>query len=317
MSDKSLHKACLLCFLLGVIPSFVALCFAPWSLEETLVFLSVMVVAGWFGTKKIACCSVPEASTHLTDKVDLVKAGDSQEKKGTQHNSCSKNIEEINVLIETHQERAANSTSAAAKATENATIIASAIEELNASISEIGVQAEKSSGQASSAVEKTKIATSSVEQLSIRSEEILSIIGLIQEIARHTNLLALNATIEAARAGDHGKGFAVVAKEVKDLARQTADATVKIEEQLNEVRAASQAVADHMRTIGVAIAEIDATAETIKTSLHEEEQAVQEIAKSAQATSLATTEVTEGISHMLVTTEDIRCNVMNLYGNSI
>ncbi len=42
------------------------------------------------------------------------------------------------------------------------------------------------------------------------SGEIVSIIGVIDEIAFHpTNLLALNAGVEAARAGEAGKGFAV------------------------------------------------------------------------------------------------------------
>ena len=35
-------------------------------------------------------------------------------------------------------------------------------------------------------------------------------------------------TIEAVRAGEAGKGFAVVAGEIKDLARQTAEATFEI-----------------------------------------------------------------------------------------
>ena len=50
-------------------------------------------------------------------------------------------------------------------------------------------------------------------------------VKLISDIASQTNLLALNATIEAARAGVAGRGFAVVAGEVKELARETAQAT--------------------------------------------------------------------------------------------
>ncbi len=59
-------------------------------------------------------------------------------------------------------------------------------------------------------------------------QQVGSVAGSIERIARQTRLLSLNAGVEAARAGDAGRGFAVVAGEVKALAEETRAATVQI-----------------------------------------------------------------------------------------
>ncbi|WP_119459577.1 methyl-accepting chemotaxis protein [Rhodospirillaceae bacterium SYSU D60014] len=59
------------------------------------------------------------------------------------------------------------------------------------------------------------------EELNRKADQVVQVLGEIEDIGKSINLLALNATIEAAHAGEHGRGFAIVAKEVRDLAQRT------------------------------------------------------------------------------------------------
>lgn len=61
-------------------------------------------------------------------------------------------------------------------------------------------------------------------------EKINELADSIMEITEQTNLLSLNASIEAARAGESGRGFAVVAGEIGQLAEQSKNTALRIQQ---------------------------------------------------------------------------------------
>lgn len=76
---------------------------------------------------------------------------------------------------------------------------------------------------------------STVHRLSENSENIMRVLGMVQDFSDQTNLLALNASIEAARAGEAGRGFAVVADEVRSLSLKVRTATSEIDQNVSEM----------------------------------------------------------------------------------
>jgi methyl-accepting chemotaxis protein len=87
---------------------------------------------------------------------------------------------------------------------------------------------------------------SGIMRLSENSTRIDSIISVINDITKRTNLLALNASIIAAQAGEYGRSFGVVADEIRNLSLQTGQSTGEITSIIEEILKESRAAADNI-----------------------------------------------------------------------
>jgi len=151
-----------------------------------------------------------------------------------------------------------------------------------------------------------------VARLDASAEQIAKVVDIIRDIAEQTNLLALNATIEAATAGEAGKGFAVVASEVKELAKQTAQATETIAEQATAVRSATSDTVRALESIDNTIQKIAEHSHSIEKSVSEQTNTVREVAKSGASASISAREIVRNVEESAAGLKEISSNATNL-----
>ncbi|PWJ49564.1 methyl-accepting chemotaxis protein [Quadrisphaera granulorum] len=184
--------------------------------------------------------------------------------------------------------------------------VAAAGEEMTAAIGQIASATSEASQMASSAVAAAGAAGGAIERLGVSSREIGDVVKLITSIAEQTNLLALNATIEAARAGELGKGFAVVAGEVKELARQTAQATDEIIKKVSATQGDAAAAASAVTQIGEVISRIDEVQATIAAAVEEQSATTSEMVRNVTEVSTGSSQISANVADIAAGTEQNR-----------
>ena len=217
-------------------------------------------------------------------------------------NSSSSNMSEIATNLTTKSSesntQATTIAAAAEQVSANVSSVAAASEEMSASIQEVSRNTSQAAEVGNEAVEVASVANNKITNLGKSSEQIGEVIKTITSIAQQTNLLALNATIEAARAGEAGKGFAVVATEVKELAKQTANATEDIGDKIASIQKATQESVDAIQKISAIINKINESQNTIASAVEEQSATIAEVARNSAEGSEGSNEIASNINHL-------------------
>lgn len=189
--------------------------------------------------------------------------------------------------------------------TTNISMISAAVEEMSSTINEIARNSGNGSNIVSQAVSQAQSTSLKVEELGRAAQEIGKVTEAITEISEQTNLLALNATIEAARAGEAGKGFAVVANEIKELARQTANATEEIKAKISGIQLTTGETVTEITQISRVINDINEIVTTIATAVEEQSATTKEIAGNVTSASQGVQDVNQNVAEGAKVSGDI------------
>ncbi len=198
-----------------------------------------------------------------------------------------------------------NVAAASEQAATNVGVLAAAAEEMNTTVQEIAHNSEKSRSITDEAVSQTKSATIKMDELGKAAGDISRVVEVISEISDQTNLLALNATIEAARAGEAGRGFAVVANEIKELARQTANATVEIKQKITGIQSSTMDTVGQIQKVADIIHQVNELSTMIATAVEEQSITTREIAGNVSQAAQGIQEVNTNVAGCSTVAGDI------------
>ena len=174
--------------------------------------------------------------------------------------------------------------------------VASATEQMSATVGDISANTGRARAISEQASGQTQTITEQMQKLGQAAQEIGHVTETITNISAQTNLLALNATIEAARAGAAGKGFAVVANEIKELAKQTAEATEDIKTRIAGIQGSTGSAIRDIGQITNVIRDVGGIVASIAAAIEEQATVTRDVAGNIAQASVGVQEANERVS---------------------
>ena len=190
--------------------------------------------------------------------------------------------------------------------------VASATEEMSATVGNISADTARARHISEQATTQAHTITHQMKKLGQAAQEIGHVTETITRISAQTNLLALNATIEAARAGTAGKGFAVVAGEIKELARQTAEATEDIKSRIAGIQGSTSSAISDIEQIAIVIRDVGSIVTSIATAIEEQATVTKDVAGNIAEASAGVQEGNQHVSQMANVSKSIARDIADV-----
>lgn len=318
---------------------------STWSLVIILLLVSVSSLIGWIVAGQItkpintvvnSLNQIAEAGGDLTQRIDSTRRDETGRlavgfngfvsKIHTVISDVADNTKALSDTANSLSVITQQASSGAIDQQSNSDVMAAAMAEMSVTIKEVSHNTQQALDAVHAAESKAEIGKVEVKhtismmtelstqvgvtsialtQVVKQSQQITSLLNIINDMAEQTNLLALNAAIEAARAGDHGRGFSVVADEVRSLASRVQSSTEDIRDVVAKLNT-SVTDANEAMLIGK-----DQSAQSLEQA-EKAGAALEEITRSTMNIEDISTMIAAAMEQQSVATEEILRSITNI-----
>jgi methyl-accepting chemotaxis protein len=137
-----------------------------------------------------------------------------------------------------------------------------------------------------------------IQEVSRKSDGLLEINAVMENIASQTNLLSMNAAIEAAHAEEAGKGFAVVADEIRKLAESSGEQSKTIGTVLKDIKESFDRIGSSTENVLTKFGAIDTTVKIVAEQEEQIRNAMEEQGTGSQQLLMGTSNLNEITRHV-------------------
>ena len=261
--------------------------------------------------------AIRSASNRVTDSIRVMSSV--VEKNAIAAQSQAASVEELTATMEEISGSINSVTSAIHDQSGSIAVLGDSIGSMSGSIDAMELYGTEIAGLFTTLMERgeegrkaTELLDATNKKILSNSNDILSVVSIMEDFFEKINLLALNASIEAARAGEHGRGFAVVAEEIGKMsdtsARDLKQISAIIETNKTDVETGNLTIIDIIGFIRVLlenIAQIRLKTDEANSEVHRQKMIKDEMNSGTRDVKERADQIEDSIGEQKIAIEDV------------